>query len=78
MVDMFYRRKKTCRFQGRIKHGLTVCKKDGSLRHAAKCNCYDCPRWNRTPWKAFLWWWNYGAFGTWHSIKQAWRERWKA
>lgn len=49
MVGQFYSRKKTCRFQGRIKHGLTVCAKDGSIRHAAKCDKRHCPKWNRTP-----------------------------
>lgn len=78
MVDSFYSRKKTCRFQGRIKHGLTVCTKDGSVRHAAKCNCYDCPRWNRTPWKAFLWWWDYGTIVySWKELVVNWKQRWK-
>lgn len=78
MVSSFYKRKKTCRYQGSIRsNGITVCTKDGSLRHANRCNRYDCKRWNNTPWKAFLWW-NFGTIGTWRSVKQAWRERWKA
>lgn len=78
MTGIFGRRKKTCRFQGCIKpNGLTVCTKDGSLRHADKCDKRHCPKWNNTPWKAFMWWWIYSpVFGTWKEYKEYWNRRW--
>lgn len=79
MVTGFYSRKRTCRFQSRIKHGQTVCQRDGSVRHAAKCNRRDCPKWNRTPGKAFLWWWDYGTIAcSWKEVVANWRRRWTA
>lgn len=79
MVTKFYSRKRTCRFQSRIKYGQTVCQRDGSIRHAAKCNRRDCPKWNRTPGKAFLWWWDYGTMvSSWKEVVANWRRRWTA
>lgn len=79
MINHFFTRRKTCRFQGCVKsNGLTVCTKDGSLRHADKCNERNCKRWNRTPFKAFLWWWRFApVFCTRKERKEAWNRRWR-